>query len=95
MDTEVIEKSRNQLALISLAMAKISGILGVVLCMLGISVIGWIFMVLAFTLIGICVFLCFKNLKLQKKKENSDIEILKRMKQEGTLKSYLFELERI
>jgi hypothetical protein len=78
-------------ALVFFVAAKLSGLGGLALGYMNHGVLGGTLLALAFVFIGITITICCVDMRNTKSKDQSDIERIKKMISEGTIKQALKE----
>ena len=86
-------RTRNSLALGSLIVGKILGVIGLIVGVAGYRTLGATFLVLDGVLLVTAVVLCLRNMRGRAKEEASHKQMLAQMIREGTLNQYLRDLE--
>jgi cyanate permease len=86
-------KNRNRLALMALVLAKVCGIVGIILAFAGQRTAGAVLIGFAFVFVAFAIGLTVAVMRVSEHEETGDLAVLEKMVREGTLKQYLRDVE--
>lgn len=87
------QKRRNRIALTTLVVGKLLGILGIILAFTAHRTLGGVLLALAFTCVAVTIGMSLGTFRKRRDDELSEAAVLEKMVREGTLKDHLRDVE--